>query len=89
MVDAALMIEAGTHRRYDVILVVYCNQETQLRRLMTRDSLGENEALMRINSQIPLVEKVRYADFVIDNSNGLNDTRRQIQNVFLDLKSRS
>ena len=88
MVDAALMIEAGTYRRYDVILVVYCNQETQLQRLMTRDSLGENEALIRINSQMSLAEKVRYADSVIDNSNGLNDTRRQIQNIFLDLKSR-
>ena len=88
MVDAALMIEAGTYRRYDVILVVYCNQEPQLRRLMTRDSLGENEALIRINSQMSLAEKVRYADSVIDNSNGLNDTRRQIQNIFSDLKSR-
>ena len=41
MVDAALMVETGSYRRYDVILVVYCHQEIQLRRLMTRDGLSE------------------------------------------------
>ena len=89
MVDAALMVEAGSYRRYDVILVVYCHQEIQLRRLMTRDGLSEPEALLRIRSQMPLLEKVRYADFIIDNSSRLSDTRRQIHHTFLELVSRS
>ncbi len=89
MVGAALMIEAGSHQRYDVILVVYCRQEIQLRRLMTRDGLGEVEALRRIGSQMPVQEKVGYADFVIDNSSRLSDTRRQIHHTFLELASRT
>ena len=89
MVDAALMVEAGSYRRYDVILVVYCHQEIQLRRLMTRDGLSEPEALLRIRSQMPPLEKIRYADFIIDNSSRLSDTRRQIHHTFLELVSRS
>ena len=89
MVGAALMIEAGFHRKYDVILVVYCHQEIQLRRLMARDGLGEAAALRRIGSQMPLLEKVGYADFVIDNSSRLSDTRRQIHHTFLELASRT
>ena len=89
MVDAALMIETGAYKRYDVILVVYCHQEIQLRRLMTRDGLGESEALLRIGSQMPLLEKIRYADFVIDNSSRLSDTNRQIHHTFLELISRA
>ena len=89
MVDAALMVEAGSYRRYDVILVVYCHQEIQLRRLMTRDGLSEPEALLRIRSQMPPLEKIRYADFIIDNSSRLSDTRRQIHHTFLELVARS
>ena len=89
MVDAALMVETGSYKRYDVILVVYCHQEIQLRRLMTRDGLSESEAWLRIGSQMPLLEKIRYADFVIDNSSRLSDTRRQIHHTFLELTSRS
>ncbi len=89
MVGAALMIEAGSHRKYDVLLVVYCRREIQLRRLMTRDGIGEADALRRIASQMPLLEKVRYADFVIDNSSRLSDTRRQIHHTFLELMART
>ncbi len=89
MVDAALMVETGSFKKYDVVLVVYCHQEIQLRRLMTRDGLSESEALLRIGSQMPLLEKIRYADFVIDNSSRLSDTRRQIHHTFLELISRS
>ena len=89
MIDAALMIETGSYEKYDVIVVVYCHQEIQLRRLMTRDALSEAEALMRIRSQMPMLEKVRHADFIIDNSSRLSDTRRQIHHTFLELVSRT
>ncbi len=89
MVDAALMVEAGSYRRYDVILVVYCREEIQLRRLMARDGLSEPEAQLRMRSQMAPLEKIRYADFIIDNSSRLSDTRRQIHHTFLELISRS
>ena len=88
MVDAALMVETGSYEKYDVILVVYCHPEIQLRRLMSRDGLSESDALLRIRSQMPLLEKVRYADFVLDNSNRLSDTQRQIHHTFLELMAR-
>ena len=56
---------------------------------MTRDGIGEADALRRIASQMPLLEKVRYADFVIDNSSRLSDTRRQIHHTFLELMART
>ncbi len=88
MVDAALMVETGSYQRYDLIVVVYCNPEIQLRRLMTRDHLSEEEAQSRLDSQMDPFEKVRYGDFVIDNSGRFSDTKLQIQNTFHELVSR-
>lgn len=88
MVDAALMVETGSYQRYDLIVVVYCHPEIQLRRLMTRDHLPEEEAQSRLDSQMDLSEKVRYGDFVIDNSGRLSDTKLQVQKIFHELVSR-
>jgi len=88
MVDAALMVETGSYQRYDLIVVVYCNPEIQLGRLMTRDHLSEEEAQSRLDSQMDPFEKVRYGDFVIDNSGRFSDTKLQIQDTFHELVSR-
>jgi dephospho-CoA kinase len=85
IVDAALMIEAGTYRGYDVLVVVYCPPETQLNRLKARDQITEQEALQRIESQMPLLEKVRYGDYIIDSSGTYEQTRQQIENLYRDL----
>jgi len=85
MTDAALLVETGWHEQYDYIIVVYCRPEIQLCRLMFRDQIPEEQAIQRIASQMPLLEKVKYADYIIDNSSKLSDTREQIHNVFADL----
>lgn len=77
IIDAALMIESGGYKRFDKLIVVWCEPAIQLKRLMLRDNLSEPEAMKRINSQMPQDEKKRYADFLIDTSHGLDDTRRQ------------
>lgn len=86
VVDAALMIESGSYERFDKLIVVWCDFDIQLGRLMKRNDLSETEALKRINSQMPQAEKKKFADFLIDTSKGFEDTRRQTVKVFGKLK---
>lgn len=85
IVDAALMIEAGSYRRFDKIIVVWCEPAIQLARLMTRDALSEAEANKRIESQMPQEDKKRFADHLIDTSSGFENTRRQVVELFTQL----
>ncbi|MEP6923600.1 MAG: dephospho-CoA kinase [Pyrinomonadaceae bacterium] len=86
VIDAALMIESGGWQRFDKIVVVWCQPEVQLERLMIRNNLGYDEALLRINAQMPQAEKKLYADFLIDSSLGFEDTRRQVLKTYQTLK---
>ncbi len=81
IVDAALMIEVGTYKYYDKIIVVTCTPEVQKQRLRARSGLSEEQIDARIRSQMPLEEKVKYADFVIDNSGTVSATRSQVVQV--------
>ena len=81
IIDAALMIESGGYKRFDKLIVVHCRPEVQLERLMLRDNISRDEALRRINSQMPQEEKQRFADYLIDTSDGFELTRTQIISV--------
>ncbi|HWX25756.1 MAG TPA: dephospho-CoA kinase [Vicinamibacteria bacterium] len=72
--DAALLVEAGVHLRFDRLVVVHCAPAEQLRRLQERDGLGEEEALARIGSQMPQAEKRAFAHAEIDSSGPVPDT---------------
>jgi len=85
IVDAALMIESGGYQRFDKLVVVHCRPEVQLERLMLRDGLSRDEAQRRINSQMPQEEKQRYADYLIDTSDGFEPTRLKTKQVFEEL----
>lgn len=85
VVDAALMIESGGYKRFDKLIVVVAEPAVQLARLMARDNLSENEARRRIDAQMPQDEKRKFADHVIDTSNGYEDTKRQTREVFASL----
>ncbi len=86
VIDAALMIESGSYKRFNKLVVVFCDPAIQLKRLKSRNNLSETEALRRIGSQMPQEEKKRYADFLIDTSKGFEDTRRQTIEIFERLK---
>ena len=86
VIDAALMIESGGFERFEKLIVVWCDSAIQLERLMLRNNLSEAEALKRINSQMPQYEKKRYADFLIDTSEGFEATRTQTIEVFEQLR---
>ncbi|MBX3281196.1 MAG: dephospho-CoA kinase [Acidobacteria bacterium] len=86
VVDAALMIESGGYKRFDKLIVVYCEPAIQLARLTARDNLSENEAKRRIDAQMPQDEKRKFANYVVDTSNGFEDTKRQTREIFASLK---
>lgn len=86
IVDAALMIESGGYRRFDKLIVVWCEAEIQLQRLMTRNNLSREEALKRIRAQMSQEEKKRHADYTINTSEGFDRTREQTIKVFEQLK---
>ncbi|MDQ3711447.1 MAG: dephospho-CoA kinase [Acidobacteriota bacterium] len=86
IIDAALMIESDGYRRFEKIIVVWCDSATQLQRLVSRNKLNEQEALKRINAQMPQEEKKRYADFLIDTTQGFESARRRTFEVFEQLK---
>ena len=82
IIDAALMIESGGYKRFDKLIVVHCRPEVQLERLMLRDNLSRDEALRRITSQMPQEEKLRFADFLIDTSDGFDLTRARTVEIY-------
>jgi dephospho-CoA kinase len=89
VVDAALMIESGGYRRFDKLIVVHCRPEVQLQRLISREGLSPEDASLRIAAQMPQEEKKKYADFLIDSSEGFEDTRQKTEAVFQELSALS
>ena len=85
IVDAALMVETGSYRKYDYVVVVSCRPQQQLERLLGRGGLTRREAQARIDSQMSIEEKVRFADFVIDNSGDRARTRARTREVHRQL----
>lgn len=85
IIDAALMIETGSYRRFDKVVVVHCEPEIQLQRLMARNNLTQEEATARISSQMPSTEKLKFADFAINTSLGFEDTRQQVVSLYEQL----
>jgi dephospho-CoA kinase len=83
--DAALMIESGGYRRYDKLIVVFCDREKQIERLMRRNHLTREDAERRIAAQMSSDEKRRYADYEIDTSGTYDQTRLRVKEVFSDL----
>ncbi len=85
IIDAALMIESGNYQRFDKIIVVWCEPEIQIHRLMERNNLSRLEAEQRIAAQMPQEEKKRYADFLINTSGDYEETRRQVTEILKKL----
>jgi dephospho-CoA kinase len=79
--DAPVMIESGTYRNMDRLVVVITDEATQIARLMARDGIDREDALRKIQSQMPLAEKAKLADYVIDNSGDPAATAREVQRV--------
>ena len=91
IVEAALIIEAGTADRFDRLIVVTCHPEQRIRRYARRLGISEDaaraEVARRMAAQLSDEEKIKAADFVIDNSGSLDATEQQVQQVFAALRS--
>lgn len=82
MCDVPLLIESGAQNWLKPIVLVYVDRETQLARLMQRDGCSRERAISRISSQMQIDEKRKFADYIIDNSGSIEDTRRQVEKIY-------
>ena len=86
VLDIPLLFEAKMESYCDVIICVYVDEIIQIERLMKRNNLTKEEALKRINSQMPLSEKCKISDYVIDNSQERDYTYQQFTEIFNKIK---
>jgi dephospho-CoA kinase len=89
VVEAAILVETGSYKGFDKLIVVTCTAEQQMERAMKRGSYSKEEALSRISRQLPLADKVRVADYVIDTSGSKENTLVQVRAVYETLRSLS
>jgi dephospho-CoA kinase len=87
--EAAILIETGSYREYDRLIVAVCPPGLQVERAMARDHLTREEVLDRMRRQMPLDQKIKFADYVIDTSGPKEETIAQIRSVYESLRSLS
>lgn len=90
VVEAAILVETGSFREYEKLIVAVCSVEQQIERAMSRDGMTREQVVERLSRQLPLADKVRYADFVIDTSGAKESTIAQTKAVYealVNLKS--
>lgn len=85
VLDAAILIEAGWHKFMDVVIVIKARRDIQLKRVMARTGLARADILKRIRRQMPLVKKMEYAAYVIDNSGPAAKTEKHVERIFRSL----
>ena len=86
VVEAAILIESGARARFDKMIVVTCGEEQQVERAMRRPGAVEADVRARLGRQMPIQEKRKFADFVIDTNGEKEDTRRQTRAVYEALR---
>lgn len=82
VVEAAILIETGSYKRFNRLILVTCEEEQQVERAMRREGAVEADVRARLRRQMPLAEKRKFADFVIDTSGEKEDTLRQTRAVY-------
>jgi dephospho-CoA kinase len=87
VVEAAILIETGSHKRFDKLILVTCPEEQQMERALRREGAVAEDVRARLSRQMPLAEKRKFADFVIDTSGEKPETLRQTRAVYEALRS--
>ena len=83
--DIPLLFEGNMQHLFDLTLLVFIEPEEQIRRLMARNHISREEARKRLNSQMPIDEKIALADMVIDNKGSIAETEKKVKKVWLEL----
>lgn len=86
VVEAAILIETGSYRRFDRMILVTCLEEQQVERALRREGARLDDIRARLSRQMPLEEKRKFADFVIDTSGDKENTLRQTRAVYESLR---
>ncbi|MBU4371854.1 MAG: dephospho-CoA kinase [Proteobacteria bacterium] len=86
--DIPLLVEAGLKEMVDLVLLVYITPEEQIRRVMARNGFSREEAERRLAAQMPIEEKLRWADIIIHNEGSPEETRRTVCTVWMELQNR-
>ncbi len=85
--DVPLLFEKNLKSMFDCVILVYVPQEVQIKRLMERDRISKDEALKKLSLQLPIDEKRKLADIVIDNSKTLAETQKQVESIAEKIKN--
>jgi len=86
VVEAAILIETGNYRSFDCVILVECEEQQQIERALRRDHADRAEVLARLRQQMPLAEKRKFAQYVIDTSGDKDNTLRRVQEVYEALR---
>jgi dephospho-CoA kinase len=86
VVEAAILVETGSHRRFHKLVLAVCGEEQQIERAMARGGVTREQALARISRQMPLAEKKKFADYLIDTSRTMDDTIQQVAHLYESLR---
>ena len=89
VVEAAILVETGSYKRFDRLIVAVCTPEQQMERAMKRGTYTKEEVTERLSRQLPLEEKLRVADYVVDTSGTKENTLEQVRAVYGSLRSLS
>lgn len=86
IIDAALLIESENYRKVDKVIVIACDEKTQLDRIMAKKTFSREDAQRRLQQQMPLEEKIQFADYVVHNDSELSELKKKVEGLFHQLK---
>lgn len=85
IVDAALLIESGNYKNVDKVILVQSREEQQIKRILSRGFQSYDQAIARIKNQMSFEEKIKYADYILDNQSEAEDLRQRVQEIYAKL----
>jgi dephospho-CoA kinase len=85
--EAAILIETGKYKTFQLLVVTVCSEETQISRAMKRDLLTREEVLERLARQLPATEKQKYADYVVNTDQPKSQTAERVKAIFEELRT--
>jgi dephospho-CoA kinase len=86
--DIPLLFEGGLDKDFDIVILAYCTRDVQLQRLMQRDKLSASEAELTLSMQLPIDSKRARSNYIIENSEDLEHTLRQVDEVWVQISNR-
>ena len=93
MVEAALIIEAGAAKRFDRLIMVTCEPQQRIQRWAQLRKVDQEaaarEVTRRMAAQLPDQEKIKLADYMIDNSRSMDDTQKQVNEIYKELRQQA